>query len=220
MEVICQNCNAKLSVADEKLPVGQVVFLKCSRCKNKIQVDMRSDKPANHETKGLESIVREVNSKAYDASEKPFDYLVEGEKIALLCEQEPKIKQEIDKILKGMNYRVVEADSARIALKYMRFNTYNLVVVNEMFEASSADSNHIIQYLAQLPISVRRDVFVILFGKSFRTMDNMTAFNKSVNLVVNMQDLGDIAKILNGALTDHEQFYHVFKESIKKSGRA
>lgn len=220
MEVICQNCNAKLSVVDEKLPAGQLVFLKCSRCEKKIPVDTRSNMPENPETKGLETIVREVDSKAYDASEKPFDYLVEGEIIALLCEQEPKIRQGIGKILKSMNYRVVEAVSARNALKYMRFHTYNLVVVNEMFEAPNADSNHIIQYLAQLPISVRRDVFVVLFGKSFRTMDSMIAFNKSVNLVVNVQDLGDIAKILNGALTDHEHFYHVFKESAKKAGHA
>ncbi len=219
MEVICQNCSAKFSVADEKLPAGQVVFLKCSRCKNKMQVDTRSDMSVSSAPKGLENIVREVDSKAYDASEKPFDYLVEGEKIALLCEQEPKRRQEIDKTLKGMNYHVVEAASARNALKYMRFHTYNLVVVNEMFEASSADSNHILQYLTQLPVSVRRDVFVVLIGGSFRTMDNMIAFNKSVNLVVNVQDLGDIAKILNGALTDYERFYQVFKESTKKAGR-
>jgi hypothetical protein len=50
-------------------------------------------------------------------------------------------------------------------------------------------------------------------------MDNMVAFNRSVNLVVNLEDLDEIGKILSGALADHEHFYQVFWESMKKAGR-
>jgi CheY-like chemotaxis protein len=178
------------------------------------QTEDRDSQPAE-----LENMVREVEANAYDPSEKPFDYLLEGEKTALLCEQDATAKEKIKNVLKGMGYRVAEAASARNALKYMRFQTYDMVILNETFEAAGADSNHVLQYLAQLPIINRRNIFVCLVGKDFNTMDNMMAFHRSVNLVVNLGDLDEIGKILSGALTEHENFYQVFWDSMKKAGR-
>lgn len=221
MEVTCGHCGVKLRVSDEKLPANRTAVLKCTKCSGKIEIDRRQGETNGLQPEGaeLETMVREVESKAYDPAERPFDYLLEGEKTALLCEQDADTNRKIAAVLKELGYRLAEATSARNALKFMRFQTYDMVVVNEMFEAAGTDSNHVLQYLAQLPIGNRRNIFVCLVGSGFKTMDNMVAFNRSVNLVVNLEDLDEIGKILSGALADHEHFYQVFWESMKKAGR-
>jgi predicted Zn finger-like uncharacterized protein len=220
MEVVCQHCKSKFKIADEKLPTGRNVSVKCSKCESKIEIDTGRESATNGEKGVPGKVAGEVASSAYDPLERPFDYLEEGIETALLCEHDLEVKQKIRNLLEKMDYHVVEAASARNALKYMRFHVYNLVIVNETFEASNADSNHVMQYLSQLPISVRRNMFVVLLGKDIRTMDNMMAFNKSVNLAVNLKNTDDMEKILKGALKEHAAFYEVFMESLKKTGRA
>ncbi len=217
MEIICRNCKSKFKIADEKLPPGRTVSIKCSKCENKIELDTQASASTGG---GGEAAKTEEGRGAYKASEKPFDYLEEGIETALLCEHDLEVKQKMRTVFEAMEYHVVEAASARNALKYLRFHVYNLVMVNEAFEAEGADSNHVLQYLSQLPISVRRNIFVVLLCKEFRTMDNMMAFNKSVNLVVNLRDVDNMGKLLKGALVEHTAFYQVFKESLKKTGRA
>jgi len=220
MEVVCQKCKSKFRIADEKLPSGRNVSVKCAKCESKIEIDMGEVRLVNGDKEDLEKVVDEVASSAYDPLERPFDYLEEGIETALLCEYDLGVKQKIRRLLEQMDYHVVEAASARNALKYMRFHVYDLVLVNEAFEAANSDSNHVLQYLSQLPIAVRRNMFVVLLGKGLRTTDNMLAFNKSVNLVVNLKDMDDMEKILKGALKEHNTFYEVFMQSLKKTGRA
>ncbi len=222
MEIVCQNCQSRFKVAREKLPSGRTVSIKCPKCKGKIDIETDTDLEGKAATRpgNPESILSKVDSGAYDPAESPFDYVQAGMRTALLCEYDRKIKQKFRGILEGMNYQVVEADSARHALKYMRLHIYDIVVVNETFEATSAESNHVVQYLALLPMHIRRNMFVVLLGNNYRTTDNMIALNISVNLVVNSQSADDMNNILKVALAQHEEFYHVFKEFLKQAGRA
>ena len=220
MEIVCQNCNSRFRLPDEKLPSGRMVSVKCSKCDSKIEIDTEPETETATQSKHPQAVVKEVDSGAYDASEKPFDYIQEGMETALVCEHDQGVKQKIRSALEHMNYHLVEAASARNAVKYMRFHVYNLVVLNEAFEAAGAESNRVLQYVSQLPINTRRDMFIVLLGNDFKTADNMTAFNRSVNFVVNPQDIDDIENILKGSITEHEQFYQVFKESLENTGRA
>ncbi|PKN85103.1 MAG: hypothetical protein CVU51_09255, partial [Deltaproteobacteria bacterium HGW-Deltaproteobacteria-1] len=58
--------------------------------------------------------------------------------------------------------------------------------------------------------------YVVLVSATLSTMDNMQAFNKSVNLIINKRDIGSLEKILRQAMAEDEDFYHVFKEKIRK----
>jgi CheY-like chemotaxis protein len=214
MEIICQRCEGRFKIPDDRIPAGRQISIKCPKCQGKIEVQGGGAEGPGGGRK-LEKVVHEVSATAYDAAEQPFDYLQAGMKVALLCEHSQEIRQRICPVLEGLNYHVVEAASAREALKFMRFHGYDLLVLNEIFEAVDVESNYVLQYLAQLPMDVRRDIFVVLLGSSVRTMDNMTAFNRSVNLVVNLQDVSDFENILKTALTEHEEFYRVFKDIMK-----
>jgi hypothetical protein len=48
----------------------------------------------------------------------------------------------------------------------------------------------------------------------------MTAFMKSVNLIINTKNIEDFGKIMSRGLTDHLAFYQIYREKLKETGRA
>ena len=79
--------------------------------------------------------------------------------------------------------------------------------------------NPVLKYLDRLNMSTRRNIFVTLITDRYRTMDNMAAFNKSVNLIVNLKNVDEIEKILRRGIADYEAFYRVYKRILIKTGR-
>jgi hypothetical protein len=102
----------------------------------------------------------------------------------------------------------------------MRFHVYDLIIVNENFDVADTQSgNEVLNYLQNLVSALRRNIFVALLTDNYRTIDNMMAFNKSVNLVINTKNIDDFATIIKQGLDDNQAFYSVFKETLKKLGR-
>ena len=129
------------------------------------------------------------------------------------------ISKTIVNALEVLDYQITEAESARDALKRMRYHNYDLFVVNENFDTDNPESNGVLLYLERLSMTVRRNMFVALISNRFRTMDNMMALNKSVNLIVNTKNIEDIRKILSRGITDNEYFYRIYKETLKEVGK-
>ncbi|MBU4287344.1 MAG: zinc-ribbon domain-containing protein [Proteobacteria bacterium] len=220
MNIVCEQCQGKFKIPDEKLPKGQIFSLTCPNCKNKISIDMRSKTDSSKPKTGTEkTIFDEVVSGAYDASEKPFDFVEEGVETALLCETDPAILPKIKTALKNMEYHTTEAPSVLDALKQMRFHVFDVVVLNEKFDTHNPDENNVLKYLKQLSMDIRRNIFVALITDRFRTMDNMAAFHESVNMVVNLKNINEIEKILKSGIADNAVFYRVLKEALTKIGR-
>lgn len=168
---------------------------------------------------GEKTLINEVASDAYDASDKPFDFVEEGADTALICESDPALRNKINKILEEGEYHITESDSARDALKKMRFHVYQLVIVNEKFDTDNPDRNSVLDNLKGLSMGIRRNIFVVMISDRFRTMDNMMTFNKSVNLIVNPSNIDNLSAIIKKGIADNEAFYHVYKESMEKAGR-
>lgn len=229
MDIACKHCQAHFKIPDEKVPKGQVFTLACPKCKEKISIDTRSEAPepteapapaAKPEPAREKTVMDEVSAGAYDASEKPFDFVEEGTETALLCESDPEVRAKIRAALDAMEYHTTEPQNARDTLKQMRFHDFDLIVLNENFDTRDPDHNNILRYLDRLPMDVRRNIFVALVTKRYRTMDNMSAFNKSVNIIVNLSNVDDFEKILRRGVADNMVFYRVYKESLVKMGRA
>ena len=158
---------------------------------------------------------KQATSDTYDASDKPFDFVEAGTQTAIICESDPDINEKISNAMKTLGYRVTEAKNAREALKFMRFHVFNVVILNESFDAD----NNVLDYLAHLNMSTRREIFVALVSSQYRTSDNMVAFNKSVNLIINTSNIDDISTIMKRSVDENEAFYHVYKETLQKTGR-
>jgi protein involved in sex pheromone biosynthesis len=65
----------------------------------------------------------------------------------------------------------------------------------------------------------RRNILVALVTDRFRTNDNMAAFNKSVNIVINLKNIDNCEKIIKRAVADNTAFYRIYKETLIKFGR-
>ncbi len=219
MEIACTDCQAKFKVPDEKLPQGQILSIACPKCKSKISIDTRSKtSQAPPKPSAEKTLIDEVASGTYDASEKPFDFVEEGAKTALLCEPDSGNRKKIEAILKQNGFHTTEPTSAMEALKQMRFHVFDVIVINELFDTQKPQDNHVLQYLDHLTMGVRRNIFAVLLTQTHRTNDNMVAFHKSVNLVVNLKNLNEFKTILTRGLADYEIFYRIFKESLAKAG--
>ena len=220
MDIVCEHCQSKFKVPDEKIPAGKVVSLPCPKCKNKITVGAaRKPEAAGSAVKMDEPAIDDIHGDTYDASEKPFDFVEEEGKTALLCESDAATKQSIISALEKMEYRITDAKDTRDALRNMRYHVYDVILVDESFDSNDPDKNGVLEDLEQLSMSIRRNIFVTLISRRHRTMDNMMAFNKSVNMVLNEKNIGDIGKILARGIADNDFFYRVYKEIQKKLGK-
>jgi predicted Zn finger-like uncharacterized protein len=212
MEIVCENCQSKFKIPDDRIPADKTVSLPCPKCKKKITVDPRHA--------SVNALHADITSSSYDASEKPFDFIEEEGQTALVCESSPEIRKKIVNALNLLEYHVTVSESGREALKKMRYHQYDLIVVNEAFNSDGPDANMVMLYLERLSMSYRRDIFVVMISHKYRTMDQMMAFRYSVNIIVNSKNVEDIGKIIQRSLTDHEFFYNVFNDSLKEVGRA
>ena len=210
MDIICNNCQSKFKVANEKIPAGKRTTVACPKCKGYITL-----KPQRGSAGGRAT----GSNNSYDATEKPFDFIEEEGLTALVCESNPAVRKTIIQALDLLEYQITEAENTRDALKRMRYHNYDLFVVNEHFDTDNPESNGILLYLERLSMAVRRFMFVALISSRFRTMDNMLALNKSVNLIINIKNVDDIGKILSRGITDNEYFYRIFKGTLKEVGK-
>lgn len=229
MDITCEQCQGRFKIPDEKVPKDQAFSITCPKCKNKISIDTRAATPetpkkspappAKQEPVPEETVFDEVTSGSYDASDKPFDFVEEGVETALLCEPDPDIRSRIRTAIENMGYQATEQESARDALKQMRFHVFDLIVLNERFDTDDPDDCPVLKYLDSLPMVIRRNIFVALITDRFRTTDDMAAFNKSVNLIINLKNIDEAEKILKRGVTENTAFYRVYKESQVSTGR-
>jgi CheY-like chemotaxis protein len=167
-----------------------------------------------------QTLVNEVASEDYDAADRPFDFLEEGGATALVCELDPAVREKISGSLKDLGYQITAPATAKDALKAMRFHVFDVVVLNELFDAADPQANSVHQYLEGMAMTTRRRFFVALVSAKFRTMDNMAAFNQSVNIVINLKSIDEAGKIIKQGVAENKAFYHVFQETLQKMGKA
>ena len=225
MDISCDQCGSSFKIPDEKLPPGKSAVVKCPKCKNKISVNgSAGGKPSDQSSTlsagagGAFGFDERPDESMYNASEKPFDFIEEEGETALICEAEGPVKNKIKEVLDFMEYHISETTDTRDALKKMRYHDYDLIVINESFSSRSPDSNGVLIYLERLKMKTRRKIYVVLLTKRFKTMDAMTSFERSVELIVNLNDIDHFEKILKRGLADHEQFYRIYREEQKTLG--
>lgn len=217
MNISCDQCHSKFNIPDEKIPVGKTVTLKCPKCENRIGVS--APVALSDEVNGESSEDAALDNLPYDEEDKPFYFVDENIKTALICETDEAIRNRIKSILAHIGYQITQADDYRSALRNMRYHVYNLIVVNELFGSTDPNANGILIYMERMWMSIRRNMFVTLLTSRFRTLDQMMAFNKSVDLIVNIENINDFEKILLRAVKEKESFYRIFKDTMKRIGR-
>ena len=119
-----------------------------------------------------------------------------------------------------LGYTYVTAENTREAIGKLRFHHFDLLVLSDRFDGIELEQSPIAHYLNHLPMSIRRRIFLAIIGDDFRTMDQLTAFAWSANLVVARQDLQRLSVVLQQAMMSHNKFYKVLKDTLAELGRA
>jgi predicted Zn finger-like uncharacterized protein len=215
MEVTCQKCEGKIKIPDDKLPEGKSATVKCPHCQERVTVSRPAPKQELPEASFDDLFApSEGDGEGYDAAEKPFDFIEEEGKTALVCESDSTVREKLRPTLDVLEYHLTEVPNSREALKKMRYHNYDLILINEYFDTRDPDANAVMIYLERMAMETRRHLFVVLLTTRYRTMDQMTAFQKSVNMILNLRNVDDFDKILQRGLADYGLFFKVFKESL------
>lgn len=221
MRIQCDHCQAVFNVPDEKMPRGKQFKATCSKCKRTIIVESQGssigvDVSLSEVTDAPTAIEADLDTtSAYDS---PLEVLEEGAMSALVCVDEPERLRDVKEALDDLNYYSSVASSVKEALSKLRYNQYDLVMLDEEFCGESADNNTILRYLQPMPMSTRRNIFLMLISNQIRTLDNLMAFAKSVNAVINVSDVQKVKLVLERAMADHRRFYKVYRDLVQVIG--
>ena len=216
MEINCDGCNTKLNIPDEKIPPDQQVTITCPKCKGKMALGPRV---SNHrQTTPERSNAGTVQALGGDAA--ALEFYEEGVKLALVAENDPGQLEKLKEALEDVGYQYVAAENTGQAISKMRFHTFELVIISDGFDGIELAQSPVLQYLNHLSMTIRRRMFVALIGDSFNTMDHMTAYAISANLVVGRRDVDKLTGILKNAIADNEKFYKVFMDTLGQVGKS
>ena len=225
MKIQCNHCQAVFNVSAEKVPKGQQFKATCSKCRRTIIVDPQSTERSS--VAGMDASLSAVAdaptaiaadldvTSAYDS---PLEVLEEGARSALVCVDEPGRLKAVKEALEELNYYSSVASSVKEALSKLRYNQYDLVMLDEEFCGETAENNTILRYLQPMPMSTRRNIFLMLISSQVKTLDNLMTFSKSVNAMINVSDIQKVKLVLERAIADHRRFYKVYWDLTKSIG--
>jgi hypothetical protein len=232
VEIICTACTTKLNIPDHKIPKGKKSSFLCPKCKQRLYINpdqpgdtglTNSPGEAGTATAGEGAVSAGQTAPAtpdYDVTERPFDYLDDDAETALICLGNKESANHARAALEQMQYHIEAVDDIKTALTRMKYHLFNIILVDETFDRTYRGAGILLQELKDLDMSLRRQIVVILISDTLRTQDNMAALNKSVNMIINQKEMPSKAlKLLQKSLKDHEQFYAIFNETLKKVGK-
>jgi len=215
-----------MNIPDEKLPKDQAFSITCPGCKTKIKVDQHLKPKASEPTsppptpqekeKTIDTASMVVS---YEDFEDDDDLIIyeENDQLALILDE--KNKEIWTKALEEKEFKIQYAKSPEHAVHKMKFTHFHFVALNENFGNGPVDENPFYQTLIEMPMVTRRDVFFALVGANFKSLNNMQAFQKSANVVINEKDLEKLGDILKKSISENEIFYKVYKETLHAMGK-
>ena len=140
-------------------------------------------------------------------------------RLVLVCVDDASRQNVIKAALDQLGFTMYAAKSAEEAVERLRRDPFEVAVIDEQFQGSNGLDNEVLQALQTMPMSTRRYMFVALLGRTYKTFDNMLAFSRSVNVVVNLNDLPHLPAILRKGITENNEFYRAFREILAEVGK-
>ena len=101
----------------------------------------------------------------------------------------------------------------------MRIEAYAIVVLCDGFDPPEQDGPSIQSYLADMGMTSRRNIHVVLIDPSLASNDQRAAFSHSVDLVLHPNDLPHFEGALGHSKAEKEIRYRVLKESLRAMGK-
>ena len=142
-----------------------------------------------------------------------LDLLSPNDRPALLGLSSPELLAGCQKTLQDLGYKVHRTASHADFLSRFAQVQYHLVILEELFEATSALENKALTSLQAMPMHQRRHAASLLLGRSYQTLHSLQAFQQSVHAVINSADLDKLPQIVQKVTADNDLFYSVYRDA-------
>ncbi len=223
MQVTCTECQRTMNIPDEKLPKDQAFSITCPGCKTKIKVDQhlktKENQPAPSAPEEKEETVDAASMVVNEEFDDDDELIIyeDNDQIALVLDD--KNKDTWTQALEEKGFKLQYAKSPEHAVHKMKFTQYHLIALHESYANLALEENPVYKTIIEWPMAIRRNIFFALVGANFKTLNNMQAFQKSANVVINDKDLDKLGDILKKSISENDIFYKVYKETLHAMGK-
>lgn len=132
---------------------------------------------------------------------------------AVVCEKDETLSKFLTGTLKTLGFESVVPSTVEEASYTLQFDDISVFVLNEM---NFNDAQRLFEEITNLPMYRRREIFFVLIGNKFATMDRFNAFTKGVNLLINIKDIQNFSLYFKRAYVEYQNLYKNFKEFSSK----
>ena len=119
-------------------------------------------------------------------------------------------REKIARCLTQRGYEVFIAADTQQAVERMRESHVDVVILDQAFDPIDQGTAFVTREVNVLRPAQRRRIFFVSLSSSKRTMDAHAAFLHNVNIIVNLNDLGDLAEILERSMREFNELYKDF----------
>jgi hypothetical protein len=224
MIATCPHCQKKLKLSAKteegikQLAPGKSVRLACPQCGGAISLDatMVSADASSAQT-ASPSLPQPTGQKVtpppppdlsrISVSQAEGKSTVEDVPKALIMMPSSSDYYLVANAMEAMGYQCSFLQSAEEAMEKMQFINYDSVTLYCQYKNSALDKSVFHQFMQAMTMNKRRHIFYTLIGPDFHTLYDLEAMACSANLVVNEQDLPQLAIILRTAIPLYEAMF-------------
>ncbi len=208
MNITCPHCKTKLNLPDHKIPKDRDSSFKCPKCRESIQIK------ASQST-GVSGGGEDTGQ---GRGKTPVGHASQAQ--ALVCMPDSGARTRVMEALKRAGLGAQFPDSPSKALAKLQYHIFPLILVDKTFDANG----EMMRYMNDLDMSLRRRICLVCLGGESPTGDAMEALHGSWNFYINTRDLdrddGFLDDTLATAITDHQNFYTIYNDSMRAAGKA
>jgi hypothetical protein len=145
-----------------------------------------------------------------------FDFLTPTDKPAIIGLSSVELQESARAALDQLGYKVHTAVNHGEFLHKFSQVPYQVVVIEELFAATTPEDNESLLALRRMPMSSRRHATVLLFGYNMATFNPMQAFQQCVHAVINPSEMFLLIQLVQKAVADNDMFLHTFREAQER----
>ena len=141
-----------------------------------------------------------------------LEFLTASDKPALLGLSTPELQETSKTALEQLGFKVHTAVNHGEFLHKFAQVPYQLVVLEELFSATTPEENESLRVIQRMNMSQRRQTVFILFGFNMATFNPMQAYQQGVHAVVNPSEMFLLIQLVQKAIADNDMFLNTFRE--------
>jgi ActR/RegA family two-component response regulator len=147
-----------------------------------------------------------------------FDFVTATDKPALMALSTPELLDTAKTALDQLGYKVHIAENHGEFLHRFNQIAYQVVVIEENFNAQTPEENESLMVLQRMPMNQRRHAVIVLFGFSLATFNPLQAFQCGVHAVVNPSEMFLLIQLIQKAVADNEIFLRTYRDLQNRHG--